>query len=91
MPDFYVDDLDISPSEFYNACSRREKERLIEIFEEDGYTVIPPGKYEESVPGRQSDFAKSLGILKGCKMMLTLEEEDFIINLAEKFKHVVVK
>ena len=91
MPDFYVDDIDISPSEFYDACNKRDKERLIEEFEDDGYTVIRPGEYNDSVPGGQSDFGRSLDILKGCKMMLTLQEENMIIGLADKFKYIVTK
>ena len=90
MPDFYVDDLEISPSEFYGACSKREKERLIEIIEEDGYTVILPGQNVHETT-RESEFSRSLDILKASKMMLTLEEETMLIELANKFKYIVVK
>ena len=89
MPDFYVDNLEISPSEFYGACTRREKQELIDEFADDGYTIITPGKYDDGVPGRQSDFGRSLDILKASKMMLSLEEENMIIELANKFKYIV--
>ena len=90
MPDFYVDNLEISPSEFYGACSRREKQELIDEFADDGYTIITPGKYDDSVPGIQTDFGRSLDILKASKLMLTLEQENMIIELANNFKHIVV-
>ena len=70
-----------------NIC----EENNDEIFEEDGYTVIRPGEYNDSVPVGQSDFGRSLDILKGCKMMLTLQEENMIIGLADKFKYIVAK
>ena len=37
MPDFYVDSLDISPSEFVYACSELEIDELIAVLYEDGY------------------------------------------------------
>ena len=91
MPDFYVDDIDISPSEFYDACTKREKERLIELFEDDGYTIIAPGAAQGYVINKEEEFARNLDILKGCKMMLTLEEENMLTELANKFKYIVTK
>lgn len=37
MADFYVDDLDISPSDFIDSCSKGEITELIEILKEGGY------------------------------------------------------
>ena len=91
MPYFYVDDIDISPSEFYSACSRREKEELIDEFKDDGYTIIAPRITQGNTTNNEDEFAWSLDILKGSKMMLSLEEENMIIELANKFKYIVAK
>ena len=37
MADFYVDDLDISPSDFIDSCSKGEITELIEILKDGGY------------------------------------------------------
>ena len=41
MPEFYVEDIDIDPSEFVSACSKREIDELIDALAEDGYIVKP--------------------------------------------------
>lgn len=61
MPEFYVEDLDIDPSDFIDGCSRRE-DNLMDI-----------------------TYKEALDKLQGRRLYLTLKEEQFIINLANKF------
>jgi dTDP-glucose pyrophosphorylase len=83
MPDFYIDDLDISPSEFVDACSDREITQLIEILIEDGYIS------NESIlksDGTYSDtsYTKALVKLSESRLRLTNEEEEIIKKIAER-------
>jgi hypothetical protein len=91
MPEFTTE-IDIDPSEFLDACSKREKDRLIEILEEDGYI-----QSSEETTGKNNGVRKpnindltfwnSLEHLKKCRDLLTLEEENFINNLSNRFKY----
>ncbi len=84
MPDFYVDNLDISPSEFIDECSSEEITQLIQILIEDGYidtqTVI------ESNTENPDDelFAQSLLKISEYKYRLTNEEEKLISKIANR-------
>ena len=84
MPDFYIDSIDISPSEFVDACSDREINQLIEILIEDGYidhnTLI---KSENKTPDEQL-FSQSLAKLIENKHRLTNEEEEIINKISNR-------
>lgn len=41
MPDFYVDDVNIDPSEFVGACSKKELKELIQILVDYGHIEAP--------------------------------------------------
>jgi len=85
MPSFYVEDIDIDPSEFVYACDKHEIEELIDALVEDGH-IDEPIAIE---PGRDNimdiSFKEALSKLQNKRIYLTLEEEQFIINLANKF------
>lgn len=92
MPEFSTE-IDIDPSEFIDACSKRERDRLIEILEEDGY--IPPSTetLSKNYGVRQPNlndraFWDSLEHLKKCRDLLSIHEENYINNLASKYKHL---
>ena len=91
MPEFRTE-IDISPSEFIDTCSRRERDRLVEILIEDGY--IQPdqatlnGSKVRKPNFNDERFFASLDKLSSCRDLLTLEEEEFINNLAQKFQHI---
>jgi hypothetical protein len=91
MPEFTTE-IDIDPSEFIDSCSKRERERLIEILVEDGF--IQPdqatlnGEKVRKPNINDERFFNSLDKLSNCRDLLTLEEENYINNLAEKFKHL---
>jgi hypothetical protein len=91
MPEFTTE-IDIDPSEFIDLCSRKEKERLIEILIEDGH-IQPDQTTLNGEKVRKQNindkiFFESLEKLSKCRDLLTLEEENFINNLANKFKYL---
>lgn len=89
MPEFNTE-VDIDPSEFIYACSRREKERLVEILVEDGY--IQPEQSERTGVRRPNindeKFWESLDVLSKSRHLLSLDEEEMINKLSEKFKYL---
>jgi ribosomal protein S8 len=88
MPEFTTE-IDIDPSEFIDACNSREKERLIEILEEDGYINTTNKNHGVKRPNVNDQiFWNSLDKLAKCRDLLSLEEEQYINKLAEKFKHI---
>ena len=92
MPEFTAE-VDIDPSEFIDSCSRRERDRLIEILVEDGY-IEPDQSTKNSNTGVRKPnindltFWDSLDKLAKCRDLLSIEEENFINNLATKYKHL---
>lgn len=83
MPDFYVDDLDISPSDFVYACSKREINELIEILIEDGYvdnqSILTSNRtYDDE------SYTKALVKLSESRLRLTNEEEEIIKKIASR-------
>lgn len=84
MPTFYADDLDIDPSDFIDGCSRREIQELIDILVEDGYiNQTAASSREDNL--MDITYKEALDKLQGRRLYLTLKEEQFIINLANKF------
>ena len=84
MPTFYADDLDIDPSDFIDGCSRREIQELIDILIEDGYiNQTAASSREDNL--MDITYKEALDKLQGRRLYLTLKEEQFIINLANKF------
>jgi len=85
MPDFTIDDLEITPEEFVDSCSKRELKELIDYLVEDGLVSrkqTPLGYqngYEESV------YEEALVKLSGRWNMLSSTESEFIISIAKRF------
>jgi hypothetical protein len=92
MPEFTAE-VDIDPSEFIDSCSRTEKQRLIEILVEDG-DIEPTQTDKNKANGvrrpniNDQIFWDSLEKLAKCRDLLTIEEENIINNLANKFKYI---
>ncbi len=92
MPEFTTE-IDIDPSEFVDSCSRKERERLIEILIEDGF-IQPDQETKTNNKGVRKPnvndqiFWSSLDKLSKCRDLLTLEEEEYINKLAKKFDHL---
>ena len=92
MPEFTAE-VDIDPSEFIDSCSKREKDRLVEILIEDGYIQPDQDTKNINTGVRKPNindlrFWDSLDKLSKCRDLLSIEEENFINNLADKFKHL---
>lgn len=92
MPEFTAE-VDIDPSEFVDSCSNRELKRLVEILEEDGHIQPSIETTSKNNGVRQPNindktFWNSLEHLAKCRDLLSIEEENFINNLANKFKHL---
>jgi hypothetical protein len=92
MPEFTAE-VDIDPSEFIDSCSKRELQRLVKILEEDGH--IEPSQADKNKGNgvrnpnmNDQTFWDSLDHLAKCRDLLTIEEEDYINKLANKFKHL---
>ena len=90
MPDFTPADIDISPAEFLNSCSTREREELIDELILQGYidrSAVSSTQSDETINKKDCDFVDALNHLRNKRHLLTTTEEGFIISLAEKFKH----
>ena len=87
MPTFYSDDIDIDPSDFVDACDRQEIQELIDVVIEDGYIKQTARPVSESREDNLMDltYKNAIEKLLDKRIYLTLEEEQFIINLASKY------
>ena len=91
MPDFGVDDIEIEPYEYVSACGSGDIKELIKELEDSGY--LKPGSStsdvkDETINRKDVEFWNSLDHLKNKRHLLTVSEENFIISLAERFKHL---
>jgi hypothetical protein len=84
MPEFesYVD---VDPSDFVSACSKREIKELIECLTEDGY--LKPTHYK--VSGDKESLLdiiwnETLDKLSNNRLMITNEEEEIITKIANR-------
>ena len=84
MPDFYVDSLDISPSDFIEECSSIEITQLIEILIEDGYIDTKTVIKDDNQNPDDELFAQSLLKISEYKYRLTNEEEELINKIANR-------
>ena len=77
-------DLDIDVAEFYDDCSDREKEELAGYLIEDGFI---PGQTNQVGEDNILDitYKEALNKLYSKRIYLTLDEEQFLINLANKY------
>jgi hypothetical protein len=77
-------DIEVDVEEFYNDCSDKEKEELAKYLIEDGFI---PGRTEQVGEDNLMDitYEEALNKLYSKRIYLSLEEEQFIINLANKY------
>ena len=94
MPEFTAEaEIDVDPSEFVDACTPKELQRLVEILEEDGYVKPSTETLAKNNGVRQPNvndkiYWDSLNHLSKCRDLLTFEEEEYINKLAKKFAHL---
>jgi len=77
-------DIDIDVAELYGDCSDREKKELAGYLIEDGFI---PGQTEQVGEDSLMDvtYKEALNKLYSKRIYLTLEEEQVILNLANKY------
>jgi hypothetical protein len=92
MPNFRVDDLDIEPHEFVDSCSRSERRELIDYLIEGGHISKERGlNLSNGVKNPNINdelYLSSLNVLSKSRHLLSIEEEEMINKLAEKFKYL---
>jgi hypothetical protein len=82
MPEFYTD---IDTDEFFDQCDRRDKKDLMKLLVGEGY--YPGGSQGATSQDNLQDinYKQALDKLYSKRIYLTLEEEQFIINLSNKY------
>lgn len=77
-------DIEVDVEEFYNDCSDKEKEELAKYLIEDGFI---PGQSNQVGEDNINDimYKEALNKLYSRRISLSLEEEEFLMNLANKF------
>ena len=94
MPDFTPDDIDIDPSEFVDACSSKERQELIDYLVQCGYISEDQKDIKKSNHGVRNPnindefFWEGLDNLKKCRHLLSIHEENYINNIADRYKHL---
>lgn len=81
MPSFYVEDVDISVSEFLDSCSSKEKKELIKLLQVDNYYF----RDEDNENALEKEFNDEVIKLLGKRHSLTNEEEELILKITKKF------
>lgn len=80
MPSFYVEDVDISVSEFLDSCSSKEKKELIKLLQVDNYYF----RDEDNENALEKEFNDEVIKLLGKRHSLTNEEEELILKITKK-------
>ncbi len=88
MPSFYVDDIDIDPDDYVSSCSSSEINELIEELEDEleerGYIKTKQGVDSKPPSANEVRFLEAVQKIKLNYLNLTLEEEAYIIELANR-------
>lgn len=92
MPSFQVEDLDIDSDEFVYACNKREIKELIDTLVEEGHiskadVITGTDNHKGSTPS-DSIFYRNLDSIARNRLQLTLEEEEMINKLGERFRYL---
>jgi hypothetical protein len=86
MPDFRTE-IEVEPWEYVSSCNRNEIDKLIETLIDDGHLVQFNGKVvpkKEGISIMDMDWADVITKLKNSKHLLSVEEENTIIEIANK-------
>jgi len=83
MPSFFVDDVDIEVYEFWDSCSKSEKQELLELLRKDGIILMEDDT--ENLSPRELEFFDKLEKLKTCYYQLSNEDEVLINQIVSKY------
>ena len=86
MPDFSTE-IDIDAWDYISACSNREVKELIEALVEDGHLdsfngQVKPANVHNSL--LDDEWSETLNKLRDSRHLLSVEEENTIIKIANK-------
>jgi len=86
MPSF---DIDIEVDEFWNSCSNREKEELLEILRDEGIIPITNDGLNPNLKSYlspyETEFSKKLNQLNDCYYQLSNNDIQVIENIVRKY------
>jgi hypothetical protein len=87
MPTFYAEDIEIDVDKFLSSCNDRDKEELIDALIEEGYLKkdCREGFKDYNYSVSESHFVEAIDKLRSKWNMLTKEEEEFILKIANRF------
>ena len=80
-------DVDVDVDEFLEECSNREIQKVVEWLKDEGHLE----DNNDNIPGDPTDnimdivYKEAINKLYNKRINLSLEEEEFIINLANKY------
>ena len=88
MPDF-TSEIEVYVDEFWEACSRTEKDDLIDLIEEEGFVKrishVKEGK-KENISFMEQDHIYFCNIMSNSYIRMSLEEIEMIKELAKKYE-----
>lgn len=88
MPDFSTE-IDIYVDEFWNECSRSEKNELIDLLVEEGHvTRVPNSSIDDEIQKpslMEIEWSNMIDKLSELRQRITIEEEQTIKALVEKY------
>ena len=88
MPDFSTE-IDIYVDEFWNECSRSEKNELIDLLVEEGHvTRVPNSSINDEIQKPsliEIEWNDMIDKLSELRQRITIEEEEMIKNLVNKY------
>ena len=83
MPSFFVDDVDIEVYEFWDSCSKSEKQELLELLRKDGIILMEDDT--ENLSPRELEFFDKLEKLKTCYYQQSNDEIRVIESIVRKY------
>ena len=88
MPDFSTE-IDIYVDEFWNECSRSEKNELIDLLVEEGHVIRVPNSNlddeKEKLSLMEIEWNDMIDKLSDLRQRISIEEEQTIKALVEKY------
>lgn len=88
MPDF-TSEIEIDVDEFWEECSRSEKDELIDLIEEEGFVkrigYVKQGK-KENISFMEEDHKNFCDTISNSYIRMSLEEIEMIKELAKKYE-----
>ena len=88
MPDFSTE-IDIYVDEFWNECSRSEKNELIDLLVEEGHVIRVPNSSLDDEKQKLSlieiEWNDMIDKLSDLRQRITLEEEQMLKSLVQKY------